>query len=801
MELLSPAGSREALLAALRMGADAVYMGASAFGARASAGFDEAALEDAIRTAHLHRRRIYVTVNTLARDDELPTLRALLRTLARLRADAVLVQDMAVLATIREEALPLCVHASTQMSVHNALGAEFLLREDVSRVVLARECPLSEIARVAGTGIETEVFAHGALCVSVSGQCEMSAMIGGRSGNRGRCAQPCRLPYAWRGQKGAWLSPRDVCLRDDLPALQQAGVASIKLEGRLKRAEYVAIVTRAYRRALDALADGRFEKASADERLELLQAFNRGGFTRGYAMGARDADIIYKENAANEGVALGAVTRAFVSRGTPFCEVALEKALHDGDGLQIGAQEIVYSGADKQAGETALVRLRESAKTGERARRLSDAKLFAEARAACEGEISEIPFNARLRAAVGEPSELTVTDGAVSASVRGEKAQRAQTAPLSADSVRRALAKTGGTPFILRDVTVDAPDAFLPASALNAMRREALSALENARIALFEAGNGRPQVAPTSPEMGEGASEATLDSADTNRAMGKSCQNGRCRGDLRSPAFPKVDEWLRSARLLCMSADAEDGKRLLAAGADAFLYAPNAFPPESDLPPQTILQLPTQCNDATLRMLCAFASARRLPVALGSVGQLGAPFATPVMAGIGVPVYNAVTANFLRARGCFSFVVSGELAKGQARLLQTPEACYAAYGRARMMLLNHCPARTALGLSGARGDCRLCDAGKGCLGNTLRDRMGAEFPLVPCRLPEGCVVSVYADKPTAILPPEGARWLLTFTTETPEERERVTRVYRDLRNGARGELPQGVPGRWQKGVE
>ena len=309
-ELLCPAGSREAALAALCNGADALYLGASAFGARASAGFDREALREIIDLCHVYGRRVHVTVNTLVKERELEDVGETLRMLRDLRADAVLVQDLGVLDMIREEFPGLCVHASTQMAIHNAEGARLLQRLGVRRAVLARECTLDAIRAVAATGIETEVFVHGAQCVCVSGQCRYSGLIGGRSGNRGRCAQPCRLPYDWQGQTAAWLSPRDNCLRDHLEELAEAGVSSFKIEGRLKRPEYVAVVTRQYRRALDDLAAGRFRPADAAEREALGQVFSRG-FYPGYAFDARDAAVINPARVSAAGIAIGRVAKVW----------------------------------------------------------------------------------------------------------------------------------------------------------------------------------------------------------------------------------------------------------------------------------------------------------------------------------------------------------------------------------------------------------------------------------------------------------------------------------------------------------
>ena len=245
MELLAPAGNRKALDAAIAAGADAIYLGYTAFSARSYAGnFDEKGLADAVRAAHQMGRRIYVTVNTLVKEEELPELTEALRVIRDSGADAILVQDLGVLRVARTAFPDLVIHASTQMTVNNVQGVQLLRDLGVRRVVPARECRISELHAMARTGAEIEAFVHGALCVCVSGQCLFSGMIGGRSGNRGKCSQPCRLPYTLSdGTRGYLLSPKDLMLVSRIRELREAGIESLKIEGRMKSPEYVATVT------------------------------------------------------------------------------------------------------------------------------------------------------------------------------------------------------------------------------------------------------------------------------------------------------------------------------------------------------------------------------------------------------------------------------------------------------------------------------------------------------------------------------------------------------------------------------
>ena len=305
MELLAPAGDESALVAAVQNGADAVYLGTGAFNARRNAAnFDGDALDRAVAYCHARGVKVHVTLNTLVTPGELPALEAAIDAIDRSGADAVIVQDFGVARAVVERAPRLQLHASTQMAVHNRQGVAFLAQNGFHRAVLAREMTFGEMAECAAQGIEIETFVHGALCVACSGQCLMSSLVGGRSGNRGLCAQPCRLPWKLDGHEGYLLSTRDLCGLYDLARLRDAGVGSLKIEGRMKRAEYVAVTVAAYRRALDALYEGREIDLEA-QREALLQMFNRGGFTRGYGPGVAEADLMYPERPNHIGVVVG----------------------------------------------------------------------------------------------------------------------------------------------------------------------------------------------------------------------------------------------------------------------------------------------------------------------------------------------------------------------------------------------------------------------------------------------------------------------------------------------------------------
>lgn len=775
-ELLAPAGSMDALKAALANGADAVYLGAAAFGARASAGFDEASLKAALALAHLHRKKIYVTVNILVKEKELKDVRRTLALLSSLGADAVLVQDLGVLKICREEFPELPVHASTQMALHNAAGVSLVKSLGASRAVLARECDLDAIRRAARCGIEIEAFCHGALCVSCSGQCLFSSMIGGRSGNRGRCAQPCRLPYTYQGRAGAWLSPRDLCARDEIDALANAGVYSFKIEGRLKRPEYVAVVTRAYRKALDDWMEGRFAPMDEAEKESLTQIFSRGGFTLGYPASGRDAAVIAPDRVKPAGLSMGRVEKVYKKGGALLADFTLLRPLHDGDGLEIAGQELRYSGPERAKGQIAALRLRQSVKAGDAVRRTEDESQLNAARETYEGEALNralpIPFDAVLTAYPGAEITLTVTDGESEITKVGDPCPEAQKKALDEETARRALEKTGGTPFALRSLAVFSQNVFVPASALNALRRDALSELAEARV------QKQPRQAI---------------------ALGR---------------FDAPKREIGAPRLIVKTDCADEIPALLAAGADEALLYPRDFREEALLkmeknwPERVRLCVPAQCDQDTLNRLQSFAERAGCPVCLSSPGQAGA-FSRGDMAGEGVPVMNGEAMRLLSRLGCASVTLSRELSKREIMDLPRDvcEMILPVYGRARLMLLNHCPMRAQMGLREGRAGCDLCDKGRGAEGTYLTDRMGAAYPLLPVRTAPGCQIELMADKPLHLSGQLGGlmplSFLLVFTDETLSERLTVTRHYAAL---LRGETPPslsvfGTTGRFLDGVE
>ncbi len=336
VEILAPAGSMECLRAAVAAGADAIYLGGTKFGARAYAqNLSEEDLVQAIEYVHIHGRKIYMTVNTLLKDRELNELYAYLLPYYKAGLDGVIVQDIGAVKFIGEYFPEMPVHASTQMTITNTLGADFLKRYGITRVVPARELSLKEIRDMKKqTGLEMECFVHGALCYCYSGQCLLSSMIGGRSGNRGQCAQPCRLPYQTEGKKPADLmSLKDLCTIDILPELIDAGIDSFKIEGRMKSPYYVAAIVKAYREALDKYWDDpegyEFDQKLMDNLLKVSHRRYHTGFYFG-----KSGEQVYESSSYIRDYDIVGVVRDY-NEETKVATIEQRNRLFEGDTVEV----------------------------------------------------------------------------------------------------------------------------------------------------------------------------------------------------------------------------------------------------------------------------------------------------------------------------------------------------------------------------------------------------------------------------------------------------------------------------------
>ncbi|SHG48637.1 putative protease [Thermosyntropha lipolytica DSM 11003] len=496
MELLAPAGNFASFMAGIANGADAVYLGGKDFNARQGAeNFTEEEIKEAVYYAHVRGRKVYITINTLLANDELERALDYLFRLYRLGIDAVIVQDLGFMQAVRRVLPDLRIHASTQMTVHNEQGALFIYNEGVKRVVLAREMSLDEIKKIknAVPDLELEVFAHGALCYSYSGQCLFSSMVGGRSGNRGRCAQPCRLRYRLYKdkenkplalEKGQYiLSPADIALIDFLPELKKAGVNSLKIEGRMKRPEYVAVVTRNYRRMLDVLEEKGDYTVDEETKKELLKIFNRH-LSRGYLWGVKD-DILSPMRPNNRGVNVGRV----VSQDKDFnTEIKLSDEVQLGDGLEIWVnkgknpafivKEMRKNGkkvAVAGKGDVITVKIEGRVAKGDRVFKTHDEKLISSAVASIKNSSFKVGVKARVYLEAGRPLVLEFIDdnGNIARAESALPLEKAEKQGLDAATLREKIGRLGNTPFYLQDLVLIGEEntLIIPFSEINATRR------------------------------------------------------------------------------------------------------------------------------------------------------------------------------------------------------------------------------------------------------------------------------------------------------------------------------------------
>ena len=680
IEILAPVGSEEMLRAAVFSGADAVYLGFSGFNARTGAGnFDADSLKEAVRFCHARGVAVHVALNTTVYGTELPALEQAIRAVAASGADAVICQDLAVATLIGKIAPQLPRHGSTQMSVHTLQGALELKELGFTRVVLARELSLPEVEHITKhCGIETECFIHGALCMSVSGQCYMSAFLGGRSGNRGSCAGPCRLPFEANalpeGKPGRLhhLSLKDNSAIDKLDKLQALGVASAKIEGRLRTPEYVAA-------AVSACLAGR--EGRAYDRDLLKNAFSRSGFTSGYLDGKID--------------------------GTMFG---------------------VRSEADAELTKKTLPMLRELYRR----------------------ERSRVPVQMKLEIEEGG-EKLTVTDadGNKAFAYGDAEPQPARTDPT--ESLNRSLAKTGGTPFAAEKITVemDGGPWFIPGSAVNELRREALDALLKKREVL------RPW--PTTEEHIAALPQRTLPPRRTLRA--------------RFERWEQVPE-----REL-------DGVE--------YLILPIA---QADRVPRewrakTLLELPRVMFGAleqdTARRIAATQDAGFAGYEVSNIAHLRLCRGLPMTGGFGLNITNNVAAQFYAEQGLSSLLILPEVKDSDiASIAPTRNGKpvptgVMIYGHMPLMLTRACPLQNI-------HDCAHCDKT-----GVLTDRKAKKFP-VRCGLGVRTIynpVPIYmGDKPGALAVDYGVAYF------TLESREEAAQILDSIRTHApfEGEFTRGL---------
>ena len=501
-ELLSPVGDFDCLKAAIQNGADSVYLGASSFSARAFANnFNYDELKRAIEYAKLRNVEVHLALNTLIRNDELENAINLAITAYNYGIDAIIVQDLGLAKYLIDNLKNLPIHASTQMTVHNLESINILEKLGFSRAVLSRELSLNEIEYITkNSNIEIEAFMHGALCISYSGQCLLSSAIGGRSGNRGRCAGPCRLPYELLDSKstldkGYLLSCRDLCSLEFLPQLINCGITSFKIEGRMKSPEYVATVTRIYRKYMDLVLNNKDYKIDNKDLEDLLQSFNRGNFSTGHLSNSENRKLIYKEKPDNTGIYIGNVTKFNSSKG--HIKLKLTNSLAIGDKISVNSNkynvsELMINNKNvKTANVNDFVeigRMKGNISENDKIYKIESKELTDIALKSFNSENKKIKLSATLTVKENLPIELKITslengfykDLSV-CNVSNIIPEPATNTPITKERLISQLNKTGNTEFEFTNININLDDnLYIPSiSSLNELRRDSLSKLEN----------------------------------------------------------------------------------------------------------------------------------------------------------------------------------------------------------------------------------------------------------------------------------------------------------------------------------
>lgn len=747
LELLAPAGSLKTLKAVIHAGADAVYLGGSMFGARAYANnFNEEELLEAIRFGHIHGRKIILAVNTLLKEYELGQLYDYLHPYYEAGLDAVIVQDMGVMEFIKTHFPNLPIHTSTQMTITNVEGARLLKEQGVERVVTAREMSLEEIQRIHDeVGVELESFIHGALCYCYSGQCLFSSIIGGRSGNRGRCAQPCRLSYeVLQGEKSLTghhatpiLSLKDMCTLPFLYELADHGVYSFKIEGRMKTPEYAAGVVSIYRKYMDSYLDGSRIPVEKKDIRALLELGNRGGFTNGYYYHHNDSDMLSGESASHnksEGILQDNIRREYVD-----------------------------------------TELKEKIK-------------------------GKLILNKEC------PAKIEVQYGKIKVSYQGDMVLVAQNRPLTEEVVTEKITKTGNTPFVFEnlEVTMD-DDIFMPVNQLNQLRRGALEALEEALLKPYE--RTLPELVETSSAetdrqtTGNAIKEKqisgqSLSQTSGQQSVGSSTEVRVLIEDAEQlPAVLKAD-FVDTVYLDCMLYTrenlirmlSEDIDRVHASGKKAFYVFPFIFRQQTSLFYEKIMpelkKLPL--NGIMVRSLDEIAFIKEW----GNENW-------QMVSDSNLYTYSNEAAEYFYRLGMIQDTIPVELNRKEILRRGNSRSEIIIYGRLPLMITAQCIHKNTLG----------CMHQPDVL--TLKDRYSVHFPvknfcsecynviynsLPVCLFKEDATVKKIA--PAAVR--------LSFTTETEEETEQILTIYGDIykNGGILGQMPmECTNGHFKRGVE
>ena len=778
IELLAPSGSMESLIMAVQNGADAVYLGGTRFSARAYASnFTEQELEDAVDYCHSYGVKVNITLNTLLKDSELDEAVSYAQFLYTIGVDALIVQDTGLIYRLRGLLPDFELHASTQLTIHNGEGALYFTEKGIRRVVLSRELSFEEIRHISrDLGVETEIFVHGALCISYSGQCLMSSILGGRSGNRGRCAQPCRLPYDLMDESGVsrakayLMSPKDITAVDNMDEIIDSGVYSLKIEGRMKRPEYVAAAVKYFREEIE----GRKE---AYHRENLLKVFNREGFSDGYFHGKTGRDMMSFHYPKNTGVPIGKVNRDG--------SLTLEEPLRKGDGLRVGEKGLTVEGfrdrgdvkEKAQPGETVKLTGRSTLPEGP-LYKTYDFELMDELKRSHNGSYDrKIGLTGTLFFKAGEEASLMVEYKGKTYRRTSKIVETPIKAPLTLERVEEALKKSGESPFILTAILVDHfSEGFLPIRELNEMRRLLLEDLvedqvKSAKRTLPEQTDGKPHL--VKHEIRE---NLRLVSVSTKEQLTLALEMG-----VKDLA---VYPFYRGARYI----NFRDVAKVLEEHKDIRLYVKvsNILRKELHAIVEKVKKLEDHGRLAGIITNNA-----------GVIRLLGKDFYI-----IGDYKLNIMNSDALKFYGedLAMSMVSEELNRQELKGLKNKERYITlVYGRQEMMHSEYCPVGATVG-----GMTREVPCNEACMKESyrLKDRMGEEFPVMTDIF---CRSYIMNGKPKNLLDSTkdlehiGIRSLrIDLTTESAEEAREVLHAFL---HGEALELPSFNRGHYKRGVE
>ena len=778
-ELLAPAGSFEALRAAVEAGADAVYLAGEKFGARAYAeNFAGEQLAEAVSFAHLRGVAVHVTVNTLIADEELDEFAAYIKFLRRANVDALLVQDLGAASVIKQVVPEIPLHASTQITIHNAEGVKALAELGFTRAVLSRELTLTEIEKICRESpIETEIFIHGALCVCWSGQCLMSSLIGGRSGNRGRCAQPCRLPYELVDADGKnllsagkyLLSPKDLNTLDLLPRLVETGVTSLKIEGRMKRPEYVATVVKVYRDALDK------KTSTPEDRRKLAQIFNRD-FTTAYLEKNPGKNLISDMKPNNRGVLIGRV----VEVGRDRLVLKLNGEVHAGDQVEIwvkvgGRVTFTVEDFDLRGDLCSVKAPTKGVRVHDRAFKIFDAELTAEARKYFTGApVRRIGVAADVRAKIGEPLTLTLTDadGNVASAQTNFIAGHAVNRPLTVDTLNKQIGRMGNSVFALEKISAAVDDNLMvPISELNDVRRRAVEDLERQRLQKFKREKISALPAKTFKPCAVDATKlvAHVDTpAKVQAALDAGADEILYGGEtFTNQPVKNISEAIELVHLR--------GKKIS-------LATPRLV--REDEMPAIEKILPCAVDAVYVHNLATLSLAKKLSDA-------------PIRTDFSLHVFNSATINFLASLGVEGVTLSPELNLAQVKALvkksPLPVECIV-HGRQELMISAYCVLGSFLGGLDKKNCPHVCRAKN----FFLRDRKGELFPVVTDQF---CRMHILNAKTLSMIDNRAdfggvSRLRVDCRALTLEETAQIVRAYKaggsEIENFTRGHYFRGV---------